>query len=363
MKIKFITAVLFIITALSLFSCGGAISDPDEFIDPASCAHAFTVTATIFEGDCASPARIKRTCSICGTQEIVAGAVNDSAHKFSDPKLISLPDCLNDGVSQKTCSVCGKIEDIITPADPTAHDLVEAVTPPTCHTDGEKTVSCLICGTTQTVVVPKDESLHDFGEDYIALENGHARICSVCQSPKTVLAHGSSGWSTDSDAHFEICTVCSAVYNKSEHSSTHVYIDSTYLAAGTEYDKCTVCGLKTSENEIPRKDYKEFNSISCTYGTKLSEISLPDGFRFAAENTSVTVGNIGTRTYDLIFTIPGDTPFTDTVELSILVQPKEITLSADFSTLSNLVYNGAPCVFNGKVAGCVKSSSKNHASK
>ena len=80
------------------------------------------------------------------------------------------------------------------------------------------------------------------------------RVCNVCSDKETrdiaKISHTESGWSTDENNHWKICTVCkSVVETETAHTFGNWVVDTaaTEDKAGSRHKTCIVCGYINSE--------------------------------------------------------------------------------------------------------------------
>ena len=110
------------------------------------------------------------------------------AHSFGDWQVVSPATCTADGSRQRVCTRCGAVEVQTLPA--AGHKFGEWTTTkkPTCTETGTETRTCSVCSTSET-----------------------RTVAALGHTPGTVVH-------MDKDYHWQICTVCEAVVNKTGHT-------------------------------------------------------------------------------------------------------------------------------------------------
>ena len=280
-------------------------------------------------------------CEVCATVTVERQTVSALGHKAGEPDYTVLPTCVSEGTAEYPCVRCGIILET-KQVDPIPHvkgtPVVE--TEASCTSEGLARVYCIECGVhLEDIITPMDSHTH--GEYAIAGDQ----------------------FATDG-SHSSICGTCGASFNEESHSLTTVTVEPTYLTEGERYRRCTECGWEsyktyqpTLEQQIP--DFLTPSLLTATFGDRLSDIALPEGFSFEQDG-STPVGAVGERHFTLTFT-PEDNEdgkyMTVTgIDVVISVLPYEADVEVDFTPLDGLVYNGAPApspIINSSVAELV----------
>ena len=133
----------------------------------------------------------------------------------------------------------------------------------TCTTDGsyDEVIYCTVCKaeiSRESKTTPA--AGHSFGawtvvkEATCIAEGREERECSVCNAKEAKgivkLSHKESGWITDENNHWKICTVCDVIVGAKEE---HVFGDwitdtpATENTAGSRHQECSLCKHKNTE--------------------------------------------------------------------------------------------------------------------
>ena len=194
-------------------------------------------------------------CSECGQKYGIALG-HDYVHH--DAKAAT---CTEKGwETYDTCSCCDYTTYKETPA--AGHTAGAAVreneVAATCISDGsyDEVIYCTVCKaeiSRESKTIPATG--HSFGAWAVVKEatctaEGHeTRVCSVCSAKEDKdigkLSHEESGWITDENNHWKICTVCNAVIeDETAHTFGNWVIDenATEATEGSKHRECIICG-------------------------------------------------------------------------------------------------------------------------
>ena len=126
----------------------------------------------------------------------------------------------------------------------------------TCTTGGVKTYSCKECG-----AVMKTEKIPSLGHDFsdatvieatCASEGSRKGKCSRCDSEinETIpVKEHSYVYENDYTQHWQKCSVCSSVTDKTDHTLTTTGTGATCTEPGEKTSSCSLCGYEKKENE------------------------------------------------------------------------------------------------------------------
>ena len=93
--------------------------------------------------------------------------------------------------------------------------------------------------------------------DIDAGEKGAAdryRVANIYCSKAGSHTHKVGDWLSDENYHWHVCTECTEILDKTEHTASDWIVDvqATAEAAGHKYKECTVCGMVLEEETIPK---------------------------------------------------------------------------------------------------------------
>lgn len=178
------------------------------------------------------------------------------AHRFGEWKVTVAATCTKDGVSRRICSICGAVEEKNVPA--TGHKFGEWTTTkkPTCTETGTEKRICTVCSKEETRV-----------------------IAALGHTPGTEML-------ADKDDHWNVCKVCHAVVNKTEHT----YVNGIQCVCGAvKSEGGTLKRIEVSDTiTVPDtlRDNEKLNSVERIKAELQLQISRKDS-RNTAENTAV----------------------------------------------------------------------------
>lgn len=178
------------------------------------------------------------------------------AHRFGEWQVTVAATCTKDGVSRRICSICGAVEEKNVPA--TGHKFGEWTTTkkPTCTETGTEKRICTVCSKEETRV-----------------------IAALGHTPGTEML-------ADKDDHWNVCKVCHAVVNKTEHT----YVNGIQCVCGAvKSEGGTLKRIEVSDTiTVPDtlRDNEKLNSVERIKAELQLQISRKDS-RNTAENTAV----------------------------------------------------------------------------
>lgn len=178
------------------------------------------------------------------------------AHRFGEWQVTVAATCTKDGVSRRICSICGAVEEKSVPA--TGHKFGEWTTAkkPTCTETGTEKRICTVCSKEETRV-----------------------IAALGHTPGTEML-------ADKDDHWNVCKVCHAVVNKTEHT----YVNGIQCVCGAvKSEGGTLKRIEVSDTiTVPDtlRDNEKLNSVERIKAELQLQISRKDS-RNTAENTAV----------------------------------------------------------------------------
>ena len=142
------------------------------------------------------------------------------AHSFGDWQVVSPATCTADGSRQRVCTRCGAVEVQTLPA--TGHSFGEWAVDkkPTCTETGTEKRTCSVCSKVETRV-----------------------IAALGHTPGTEML-------ADKDDHWNVCKVCHAVVNKTEHTYVNGIQCVCGVRKGTEGDADTTIKRVVVSDEI-----------------------------------------------------------------------------------------------------------------
>ena len=154
-----------------------------------SSEHDFSEWGTISEPTCTEPGEEKRTCNICGYEEINELPIID--HTFSDWKITTPATCKTEGKQQRTCLYCDAVEEETIPVDSSNHISGEWIEKPsTCIEPGEKNRYCIECGALlEHVTIPANGHLYSEWKEIksptVYTSGKKQRQCTICKYKET----------------------------------------------------------------------------------------------------------------------------------------------------------------------------------
>ena len=178
------------------------------------------------------------------------------AHRFGEWKVTVAATCTKDGVSRRICSICGAVEEKSVPAP--GHKFGEWTTTkkPTCTETGTEKRICTVCSKEETRV-----------------------IAALGHTPGTEML-------ADKDDHWNVCKVCHAVVNKTEHT----YVNGIQCVCGAvKSEGGTLKRIEVSDTiTVPDtlQDNEKLNSEGKIKAELQLQISRKDS-KNTAENTAV----------------------------------------------------------------------------
>ena len=120
----------------------------------------------------------------------------------------------SDSQHKRTCSVCGK-------AQTESHDWTDTniIREATCKEAGSKMQTCEDCGAQRTQTIDKTDD-HDYGDWEFADDEGHKRVCALCETVDTEehAIDEETEWSTDGKQHWYDCEVCAGKVKLADHA-------------------------------------------------------------------------------------------------------------------------------------------------
>lgn len=178
------------------------------------------------------------------------------AHRFGEWQVTVAATCTKDGVSRRICSICGAVEEKSVPA--AGHKFGEWTTTkePTCTETGTEKRTCTVCSKEETRV-----------------------IAALGHTPGTEML-------ADKDDHWNVCKVCHAVVNKTEHT----YVNGVQCVCGVvKSENGTLKRIEVSDTiTVPDtlRDNEKLNSEGKIKTELQLQISRKDS-KNTAENTAV----------------------------------------------------------------------------
>ncbi|MBR2460343.1 MAG: leucine-rich repeat protein [Clostridia bacterium] len=312
--------------------------------------HSYGAWSVLKPSDCSEKGKQSRVCSLCGKTETEDIATDPEAHSYGAWQVLEHPTCISDGERKRLCSDCGASESEVLPPDPDAHNTVLSEKKATCVSVGERVNACSYCNYSDTAVLPIDPDNHSFdSEKYSVSIDSHALICDRCGVTGASEAHtGENKLYGNTLGHYLKCGVCDGEYSHGGHDYRTVTTQPTYKEEGSQHEVCDDCGYETEPqvlDKLPQVEpaYSIPAPIRCTYGMRLSDIALPEGFAFVS-SLDCSVGNAGENLHLATYTVPNDTEgkylTVYGIEITLDVKPMSIVIPCDFSRLANLVYRG-----------------------
>ena len=212
----------------------------------------------------------RRVCKVCEYSEEVIIPKLEHTHKLT--KVIGTPATCTEGGTKDywRCDGCDKrfeneqgttvITDINIPAK--GHSKGDAKkekeVAATCTTDGsyDEVIYCTDChaeiSRTKKIITAIGHKFGDWEivkEATCTAEGREERECSVCSAKEDKdigkISHTKSGWITDENNHWKICTVCNAVIeDETAHTFGNWVIDenATEATEGSRHRECIICG-------------------------------------------------------------------------------------------------------------------------
>lgn len=310
------------------------------------CQHVFGQYVVDSLPTCTENGSMYRSCSLCGKKE--TKTTDATGHVYGEWSETQAATCTSPGRKERTCIQCAnhtEREDV--PMNKEAHNfaLLDLIKP-TCIDAGCELYECKYCQIQKNKSIDPDPNNHSFGVEFFVSEKGHAHICQACGIHNTITPHTPLRAEYDNTYHHTVCAVCSTNYNREEHSWQETTVqDPTYQTNGINHKFCQPCGalivITTDPLEKLTPEYT-LPTLSCTYGTRLSEIDLPEGFSFI--NPGLACGDLGVNYYEAAYTVPNDTEgkyhTVNGIMIPITVTPKPIVIEYDASALDGLVFNG-----------------------
>lgn len=178
------------------------------------------------------------------------------AHRFGEWKVTVAATCTKDGVSRRICSICGAVEEKSVPAPGHKFGAWTTTKKPTCTETGTEKRICSVCSKEETRV-----------------------IAALGHTPGTEML-------ADKDGHWNVCKVCHAVVNKTEHT----YVNGIQCVCGAvKSEGGTLKRIEVSDT-ITVPDTLKNNEKLNSEGKIKAELQLQisrKGSRNTAENTAV----------------------------------------------------------------------------
>lgn len=178
------------------------------------------------------------------------------AHRFGEWKVTVAATCTKDGVSRRICSICGAVEEKSVPAPGHKFGAWTTTKKPTCTETGTEKRICSVCSKEETRV-----------------------IAALGHTPGTEML-------ADKDGHWNVCKVCHAVVNKTEHT----YVNGIQCVCGAvKSEGGTLKRIEVSDTiTVPDtlRDNEKLNSVERIKAELQLQISRKDS-RNTVENTAV----------------------------------------------------------------------------
>ena len=255
------------------------------------------------EATCTEKGILAYTCSICGdkyTEEIPV-----IPHTYTESTVA--PKCTEKGYTEHTC-ICGdSYKDNYT--EPTGHSYTAETVPPTDTENGYTKHTCSLCGDTynDTYIDPLG---HNYSSEIIkaptCVESGTVKYtCTTCDDSFTEeippTGHSFVSEITKSATCIEkgittyTCS-CGDSYMEeipfAKHKLTHIIEKASCTGNGREYDICSVCSEVFDEAEISATGHIYENGV-CTACGKIQ------GWDYTVNNGTVTITNINSDEREL----------------------------------------------------------------
>ena len=361
MKVKILGLILIIFTVLALAACGadnpGRPSVPGkdpgdigtgggDLSDP--CVEHEFEFVVVLEATCTTPAKLLGTCKICNTVKSVDGSIEPDAHIGGDWIVTREATCTTREERICYCTLCDQL--LATEQgefDKNNHSLSEFdQIKPTCTTTGTIFKKCDWCSTEIKEEVPINVDAHVFKGEYCPRGDVHVSVCANCGVTGEALEHVFDRLEHDAESHYSICQYCAGRYNVIAHDWEKVTIDPTYQNAGYFYYRCTSCTARTDKTDIDplpqvTPEYTIPQGIVCVYGSRLGDISLPEGFFF--ESPGLAAGDVGENIHIATYVHPNDNEgkylTVYGIPITVTVIPATIEIKCDFSDISSRAYN------------------------
>lgn len=178
------------------------------------------------------------------------------AHRFGEWKVTVAATCTKDGVSRRICSICGAVEEKPVPATGHKFSAWTVTKAATCTETGTEKRTCSVCSKVETRV-----------------------IAALGHTPGTEML-------ADKDDHWNVCKVCHAVVNKTEHT----YVNGIQCVCGAvKSEDGTLKRIEVSDTiTVPDtlRDNEKLNSEGKIKAELQLQISRKDS-KNTAENTAV----------------------------------------------------------------------------
>ncbi len=271
--------------------------------------HTYNSETLISSATCESPAKYKKTCSVCGySEEYEVG--NALGHTYNSETLISSATCESPAKYKKICSVCGYSEEYEV-GNALGHNWVTKRIEPTCTSTGKEYLECTKCKKqiyTDTIAKIAHKFETSDTKDATCTNTGYIKYqCSICGNSYTdtvakkahtyKIIDTKNATCTNKGSHTYRCTSCGHTYTTEDvaalgHSWKTKKVEPTCTSSGKEYQECTRCGAHGSEktlsalghswNVIENHDatctqegYKKYKCSRCgsTYTNKISKKS------------------------------------------------------------------------------------------
>lgn len=178
------------------------------------------------------------------------------AHRFGEWQVTVAATCTKDGVSRRICSICGAVEEKSVPATGHNFGAWTVTKAATCTETGTEKRTCSVCSKVETRV-----------------------IAALGHTPGTEML-------ADKDDHWNVCKVCHAVVNKTEHT----YVNGIQCVCGAvKSEDGTLKRIEVSDTiTVPDtlRDNEKLNSEGKIKAELQLQISRKDS-KNTAENTAV----------------------------------------------------------------------------
>lgn len=256
----FFLLLCLLLCALALCGC----EDTEAAGADCTAGHSFGESVVSVAAGCTEAGSSKRTCTVCGEEEITA--LPAAGHSFGEATVKTPAGCLTSGVSVQSCTVCGVEQTATIPA--TGHSFGTPVvqTAPSCTAAGSEEKTCTACGRKERVTVAalghtEGEWITDTGATCESAGSKH-KSCTVCgdtvqTATISALGHTAGSWVTDVAAgcetaghRYKACGRCGDTVREETipatgHSTTLVWKEPTDVPAGTVADylnsHCSAC--------------------------------------------------------------------------------------------------------------------------
>ena len=254
-----------------------------------ACTHSNVSERVVTNATCTADGKKEKYCMECG-EVIETITLPKTGHSISE-RVTKEATHTAEGTKEKYCTVCGTVTETITIPKTTGHTVAErVVTNATCTDDGTKEKYCMECGEViETITLPKTG--HTIAERIakeatITSEGTKETYCKVCETvistsaiPKKACDHSRIHEYSEPEAtcinegkRYKQCLECYASLGcdtipKTDHNlAKRVTKEATATSEGIIETYCTVCGVVTATESIPK--------TACTHERTTETVTL-----------------------------------------------------------------------------------------